>query len=243
MRAIIETGTDVASVCFFDPAALPPTFGDATREDLMTGNRSLVEEGRVWCQDTGADGGYLFHFYVEEQVPEHIQRHASDPQRLKSFRVPSGTIWACGTEYAALDPGKAGLDKFQHMGQKFVLPSGTYTMTVWRTEWSDAEREAAMRKRCSKQALRWEARLGPATGILFMLTALATIAAGIQTLPLFWRGGWKPEVSWVWVGLLSAWVLFACLAVVLTRMERSPARREAEREFPSVVVQMQRIAA
>lgn len=241
MRANIETGTDTASVCFFDPAALPADFDQHAREDIMQGNRKLAELGRIWYQDTGSDGGYLFHFYVDEEVPARIQQQSLEPQSIDSFQVPSGTLWACGAEYAARDPGEAGLEKFRHMGQKFTLPAGNYAVDVWRAEWPEDAIEEEIRKRCGKGDSKWERRLGPAAGVLFVLSALGTIIAGINTLPLLWRGGWKEEVTWVWVGIGSAWLVFASLCKVLNRIANNPARRDAVLDFPSIVVHMRRI--
>lgn len=240
MRAIIEARTDVASVCFFDPVALPADFDQRTKERLLEGDRTLIDEGRIWCQDTGADGGYLFHFYVDEEVPPHIMAHATEPHHLAVFRVPSGNIWACGSEYAATKPGEAGLDRFPHMGQRAVLRAADYTVDVWRTEWPEGFVEKEIRKRVGKRGLKWEARLGPIAGGLFVLTLLGTIATGIQTLPLLWRGGWKTDVTLVWVAIGIAWLVFAFLAAILNRINKSPARRAAELEFPSIVVQMRR---
>jgi hypothetical protein len=238
MRAIIEARTDSATVCFFDPVALPVDFDERAKKDPVEVVQKLAKQGRIWCWDTGADGGYLFHFYVDEEVPKRIQTHALEPQQLSGFHVPSGTLWACGTEYAARDPGQAGLDKFTHMGQKFNLPAGDYAVTVWRTEWPDQAIEQELERRSPKGLPKWANLLGTLTGVLFVVTFLATIAAAIKTLPLLWRGGWTSDVAVVWAGLGVAWLVCVLLMAVLNRIEKNPARREVEREFPSIVVLM-----
>lgn len=243
MRAIIQTATDSATVCFFDPVALPADFDERAKIDPVEVVQELAQQGRIWCWDTGADGGYLFHFYVNEDVPKRIQTHILEPQQLSAFHVPSGTIWACGTEYAARDPGQAGLDQFTHMGQPFSLPAGDYAVTVWRTEWPEEAIERELAQRTPKAVLRWAHRLGTLTGLLVIVTLLATITAGFKTLPLLWRGGWKPDATLVWAGLGVAWLVCVLLMEVLNRMEKNPARREVEREFPSLVVLMRTMPA
>src|SRR5262245_19879545 len=109
MKHAIATGTDVATVCFFDPAALPADL-DGSLEGLAT----LQKEGRVWVNETGSDGSYLFHFYLDEEIPDPIRKYSSDPKTTERLSVPSGTICACGAEYAARDPMKAGLERFKH---------------------------------------------------------------------------------------------------------------------------------
>src|SRR5882724_5966914 len=123
MRYIIETGTDAANLCFFDPAALPGDFDKQIKEDTIGTFEQIEKEGRIWWKSTDGDGGYLFHFYVDQELPEIVAKHAHDSQKLDRFFVPSGTIWACGAEYAAVDPQagheqtpKRGLGRHPHMG-------------------------------------------------------------------------------------------------------------------------------
>src|ERR1041385_7075588 len=111
---------------------------------------TLGKEGRMWFKETGSDGSFLFHFYIDEEIPESIRKYSDDPQapgRLRivriipesirkysddpqatgRFSVPSGTLCACGAEYVARDPLKVGLKCFSHMGGIFNLPSGEYS--------------------------------------------------------------------------------------------------------------------
>src|SRR5437667_2283717 len=49
MRHIIETGTDGATLCFFDPAALPADFDQRLADDPVSAFEELQKEGRFWC--------------------------------------------------------------------------------------------------------------------------------------------------------------------------------------------------
>ena len=106
MRHIVETGTDGATICFFDPAALPPDFDERIEDDPVSTFEALEREGRFWWRSTDGDGSYLFHFYVDQDVPEPISTHSRGAATVARFLVPSGVIWACGAEYAARDPAK-----------------------------------------------------------------------------------------------------------------------------------------
>lgn len=242
MKAVVETGTDVAGVCFFDPAALPGDFSKKTRWQLLRGDRSLLDAGLIWYQDTGSDGGYLFHFYVDEEVPDNILQHCLDPQDIERFHVPGGVLWAMGAEYAGWDPAEAGLRKFPHMGGRFDLPAGDYRAQVWRTEWPDEMIEQAIQQRCDKRATAWPSRLGPPTGTLFLLTLFGTLFAGARTLAALGGAGWNVGLTHMWMLLGGAWLAIVVLFTVLHRFERAPERKAAERDFPSIVVQMQRIS-
>jgi hypothetical protein len=242
MRAILQTATDVASLCFFDPAALPKDFDAETICATEDGKLAFMEKGLLWCTDTGADGGYLFHFYVDEDIPERIRQHSLDPIRMESFKVPSGVIWACGAEYASIDPGEKSLKKFPHMGQNFSLQTGEYALEAWRTEWPDGMIEDEIRKRCGKGDSKRMRMLGPIAGAIFVVGAVLAFVMVLLTLPSLLSGRWNMGFTcgWIGVGILSAAVLLTFRK--LSRMEKNPERLAAEREFPSIVVQMRKTA-
>src|SRR5690242_12465779 len=130
MKHVIGTATDVANVCFFDPAGLPADFQEQVQTLGYEYFKKLEKAGKIWSLDTGSDGQYPFHFYVEEGIPDRIIKYSMEPRGIEQFQVPGGTIWACGAEFAALDPIKAGLGKYSHMGGSLVLPAGVYRVQV-----------------------------------------------------------------------------------------------------------------
>ncbi len=160
MRHIIETGTDAATVCFFDPVALPADFDLRVKEEAFEYLDQLSREGRIWAQNTGADGSYLFHFYIDEKIPESIAKFSDNPQTIARFPVPGGTIWACGTEYAAKNPLAAGLEKFSHMGGCSDLAPGEYHVVAWRVEWPEGFVESELEKSLGKNFVRNNKRWG-----------------------------------------------------------------------------------
>jgi hypothetical protein len=241
MKHIIEAGTDVATVCFFDPAALPENFNERAKQDPYEAAAEQAKEGRIWSQETGADGGYLFHFYVDEEVPELILKHAVDPKAVPSLLVPSGDIWACGVEYAARDPENetGGLAKFPHMGGRCSVPPGEYAVTVWRMEWLEGMIDKAVAKRIGKRGQRqfdWLTRILGYTFIAFGITTLILILASLSHRARAQHGGQSIVIAWL--ALIACWMIWWMFMRVSACMERSPVRREVEREFPSILVQM-----
>ena len=245
MKHIIETGTDVATICFFDPEALPPDFDEHAKQDPYEAVAKLSKEGRIWSQETGADGGYLFHFYVEEEVPERIRKHSHEPQVVPRLLAPSGRIWACGIEYAARDPEKGqaespgSLTEFPHMGGKCEVPPGDYSVTVWRAEWPDGLVENELKKRGASG----HNALGVTTGVLFLTTLIGTLFTLVKTLKKSVLGELGRNYLWTWCVLILAWIACVLLMRKLSKLEKDPNRKEVESEFPSIVVQMKRIPA
>jgi len=190
MRHVIETGTDGATLCFFDPAAVSPDFNDLPLEgDVIGAFEKLEKQGRLWWKSTGGDGGFLFHFYIDEDVPEKILKYSTDPQEIPRFSVLSGTIWACGAEYAAQNPlqghkntPKGGLAKYSHMGASFNLKPGEYQVTAWRTEWPEEMLDNEMEKRIGKKLVRRQNVIGTFTGVLLLGLLIATVISGCRLI-------------------------------------------------------------
>lgn len=253
VKHVIPTGTDVATICFFDPAALPADFDERVKEDTVETFQALAKEGRVWSQETGSDGGYLFHFYLGMPVPDEIQAHCSDRQVTERFQVPSGCIWACGAEYAARQPDvgcgvgpNGGLGKFTHMGGRFEVPPGEYSLSVWRGEWPEDSYSELVEKRVAQQMgearYRCFKRRKQLTRLVAVGAVLATTyAVGFTVVnhrfDLFGAG-----TDWAWpVLVFGSWA--ATIAALFKRS--SPEERriasEAELEFPNVVVHMEKL--
>ena len=232
MKHIIETGTDVATICFFDPAALPPTFGHAKR-DAYEAIAKLAEDNLVWFQETGADGAYLFHFYIDEEVPERILKHSFDPRAIPQMPVPSGAIWACGAEYAARNPEQT-LERFSRMGGKCSVPPGKYAVTIWRTEWP----EAMIEQELENLGVRGQNRLGVVTSILFLVMLIGSLITFLKTLTKAALNELNNNYAWAWGILILGWTVCVPLMRKLSKLEKNPKRKQVEHEFPSIVVQM-----
>ncbi len=226
-------------VAFFDATALPKDFDDQAKADQMAVLEKLSREGCLWYLETGADGGYLFHFYIEEALPELIAEHSVEPKITKQFSVPSGDMWACGAEYLALDPKRA-LAKFSHMGASFHIPPGDYEITAWRTEWPENFIERKIKERIGNVAWRRTEVLGQSTGCLFVALLIGTLVSlGVSAS----RGTWGHlglGGGWYWGGLVILWVVFIAMMKSLKKTENLNPRKEVEREFPSIVVEMKR---
>lgn len=249
MKHVIETGTDAASVCLFDPAALPPDFDERARQESFETFERLDREGALWWSNTGGDGGHLFHVYVDEPVPDDVRAHLHDCQKRAGLRVPSGTLWACGAEYAARDPEhgsastpKGGLARYSHMGGSCRLEPGNYALTAWRAQWPRNIIERELAKELGTPRVKRGKGLGIATGVaLFAAFGLSIITLGLTIGALGNIQERLGELAIWWSALVAVWLIALQLARTMTRRERDPRRREIEQRFPSIVVQLHRM--
>src|SRR6266436_3411687 len=119
MPHVIETGTDVASLLVFDPLALPDDYDRCPKQQLEI-VRKLNEAQRIFLVETGSDGGYLIHAFVDEPVPEYLRAFVREPRVHRHFDAPSGRIYFAGLEYA-FRADDSRLKKHPHMGGCFLV--------------------------------------------------------------------------------------------------------------------------
>lgn len=232
MKAIIPTGTDVAALSLFDPASLDPTVDEQIRKDTVGTLAKLQSTKKLVEIRTGSDGGYNVHIYIDEDMPSELAKNAQDPIEITDFNVPSGMLYACGSEYVSSDP-KGSLRTFEHMGGFAQLPSGRYDLTLFRTEWPDDQIENEITKLVGKP------------GILHkVLHRFAATLLGLGIFILFitfldWRNSYMygPPIS---AGLIG--VAIGMWNLPMFRRARK-ARHEVESKYeeenyPSVIVTM-----
>ncbi len=142
MRYIIETGCDSATLCAFDPAALPQDADERLLDDAQGHMETWQAEDRFCVGPTGGDGSYVFHVYVNAPLPEPEPGTTRTLEAgFERFRCPSGTLWFCGAEYAARDPvagskatPRGGLGRYPAQGGSVSLPPGEHALSVYRVQ-------------------------------------------------------------------------------------------------------------
>jgi hypothetical protein len=231
MRIIVETATDVAAVAVADPTLIG-ALREARDYAQFVAVRSQAEaSGALWRTDTGADGAYLFHIFLEEEPPSDLRRQFEDPISMERFRVPSGRLVVAGEECLA---GSQALSPA--LGQEVEVPAGTYRLTAFRVEDRDdvtdrrwkteapPEQQRAWRIGNSLAALSVIAVLAAIVGavVLYLATSSVLLAILSCTLPLL-VGGWSRRYR--------RGALFRAA---------EDAFRKIEREMPSIVLVLAR---
>jgi|GEM_PF-2118100 len=247
MHHVIEAATDVATVCCFDPIGLPIDFEQNARTDPRGCLQTLAQEGRLWYQNTGADGSYLFHIYIDENVPSEILERCSDPKTISRFLVPSGQLVACGAEYISGSPQRSsdprgGPKKYSGEEETCTIPPGEYTFRAWRAEWPEEVFANRMVAALGEEDFNRRQRVGLFQGLVVCGLLLSGVVAVFATLSKTARGALGLT------GLLVMWggiiLLLQIIPRLLGRM-KSPGSRELEkqieREMPNVVVQLERL--
>lgn len=138
--------------------------------------------------------------------------------------------------------GPGGLNRYAHMGGCCEIPPGVYAATFSRTEWPEDAEDEMLKSRLGAKTTILTTGLGISTVVLG-LTAL--IAFGVlSALTLRSLGVASESSAWLvgpWLGWLGLVALGYILLRLLRRSEANPARTEVARQFPSIVVQLQRI--
>jgi drug/metabolite transporter superfamily protein YnfA len=239
MRQIVETGTDVASLCFFDPVALPDDFDERLKREMPTFFQQLSNQGRLWWMETGADGSYLFHFYVDEQPPKEILTYTHDPKEVERFLVPSGKVFACGAEYVTRHPVPGGKHS-PTIHESFEIQPGEYSLTAWRAEWPDNEYDSRMKAALGMSEWQRRQRISLFATYVIIALILAGIFLVVATISPSGR------TYWGWKGLFGLWVGFIVLLNVVPRIlsrfqhSENGLTGEVESSMPSIVIHMRR---
>jgi hypothetical protein len=137
-KYVVDTVYDGGALCAFDPKALPPDFdalrGDAFEAALL----ELENQGRLWTYRQASDGGYFCHIYVDQKANLELKlhEHIEFQTDFMDFQCPSGRIWFCGVDYAALDPvsGRPNQQflprEKEFFAQSIKIKKGNYKMRV-----------------------------------------------------------------------------------------------------------------
>ena len=230
MRLIGEAGTDGATVVLWDPEALPADFDARYRAEALDLLDALQRQGRLFWTETGGDGAYRLHVYLDEPVPESRAGDVADPVEIAQFQVPSGVLQFAGAEYVYRQDD-AFLAAHPHMGSRMELPAGTYRARIYRAEYPADFVEEQVRSRLGKDAYQYR----EISGGLIAGAAILTLI-GIIVLFLSRLAGWSLAVAGV----------AALLWVAVVMRVRSPRYHEVgersgeiEREYPSIVLELQ----
>ena len=223
-RIVVEGGTDIAEVGLFCVDELPAA---KTSDELFT---DLQRKEQALRMPTGADGGYLLHVFVDEDVPEDVLAYCDREDLIQGrLGVRSGRMAFGGVEsaYAEYAPNP-------NIRNDFEVPPGDYIATAYHTDYPEDLVEDAIKAKIGEDG--WTKVSEPnwlgVAGIVFTIVALtlginvtawfllvaALIAAG--TFASFRRFGSDPE-----------------------RQRLVAAMHEVESGFPSIVVHMASSAA
>lgn len=240
MKHIIEAGCDGAMLCIFDAAALPGDFDARVEDDPVALMESLGREEMFWSWETGGDGRFTVHVFVDAEPPPDVMKRGRELRTFEHFQVPGGRLWICGAEYAANDPlagsaftPKGGLRKFPGMGGSMEMAAGRYGMRVLALEWSEKDRETRLRAAmpgAEFRKARWVEVIGGASLIIGGLGLLLAVVMGLALIAsTVYHYFARPEmlgrtgrVLQIWGAVTATGVLLFAIGLALVRRRVDP---------------------
>lgn len=248
MRLIAECATDIAQICLFSPSDLSAEFDVLQENNQVEAALALSQEQQaLHLIQTDADGFYLVHLFVQEEVPQPLLEHCQDEIVVPRFKFSDGLLCVAGAEYAEHSLERMG--QFPAVGSQLQLPAGVYELKSWRMDWDaelidDAMRQAAGTREYQKyervQSVGCASMLITAVWLFSMVSAL--IATTAEEMPVWGMIHYSwPIKIWLALTTLTTFGLW----FYLKRQRRSnwyqqteQRSRAVELEYPSIVVQL-----
>lgn len=218
-KIILEGGTDVAEVALFSVDALGSKFPDYEAIEALEKRNHLIKF------PTGADGAYLLHLYVDEEIENEILAFCDIEDSLKGeFESPNGVIAFGGVESAFNE-----FELNSNIRSDSEIAEGTYDYIAYHTDYPDEYIEDAVKSELGESGLAYLSRVALIGWAGFLLGLLSLILA-----------------------FLISYVFFISLATVALatflgdkkysgterykRLEET--RNKVELNYPSIVVQL-----
>lgn len=166
-KHILEIGTDGAAICAYDPSILPDDFDEKYGGDRADLIEELAGDGKAWHDETGGDGSFVVHIYLEEApiLEPYVEERVIEQSAFMPLSCPSGLLVICGAEYVIKD---LVADEVDGDTQILTVPAGDYRLRFWRVD-MDAERER------SKIKPIWQTHAANAAFIAMLLLGFGVI--------------------------------------------------------------------
>ena len=225
----IETGTDVAAIAIADPSTLGE-LRSSTGRDFERRRDAAIADGHLWRADTGADGAYLIHLFVNEDPPAAVSTFLRDPQVVEVFRIPSGRLLIAGEELVVTPQSIA---KYPHMGREVEVPPGAYELTAYRV---DEDRDDAIEEKFAATATASQKRAWDRGNSSPMISFVGTLVAIVLAYWILAR-----TASFVFAAIpiaiaIVVWIWQARSRRTSDYVSAERIYRQLERELPSIVV-------
>jgi hypothetical protein len=171
------------ALCAFDTAALPSDFDTLVGNDPIALHESLQDDGRIWHDVQGTEGSYICHVYVDEPLnldPDLKSRILSwsEPTLLD---CPSGELWICGGNYAALEPRKGntatpkGGLRYHKRGKRIKVRKGLHSLCIIRVDKDEDDMSFLAQ-------FSWIDVVFFSLGLLIFIFSMASFVFGLQFL-------------------------------------------------------------
>jgi hypothetical protein len=185
--AVLEGGTDAASMLIFDPGALPDDYDERMRPDPLAAIEPLAGNGNLYWLNTDSDGGYSLGVCLDGRLPGELSRFAKPLGVAGRFAAPSGRLFFTGIEYAFRHDDRL-LRRYPHMGACQPIPSGVYQLALYEMDYPEGFPEGLLRERLPANALRLYTLLNDwlipliCIGVLLLFVSLLGLGARVWSI-------------------------------------------------------------
>jgi hypothetical protein len=224
---MVEVGTDVAALAMGDIEAIGELL-NAPNMDAWTERRDRATSSEIlWRTDTGSDGSFLLHLFVDEPPRSDLAPYLKDPVAFSRFPIPSGRVLVAGEECFV----KPKLDQLT-MGKVVEITPGNFSLTAYRAEYPDDLAERRLRENASPEEVRaWS--IGNAMPAICVIGTLLCLLASAVLYAVF--------TSVAIAGIPMAFAIAAWFGQTWFRRQASyraaqDLYQRFEREYPSVVI-------
>jgi hypothetical protein len=172
----VETGTDAAALAAGDIEALNEVLDAPSLDAWIERRDRAAASGVLWRIDTGSDGSFLVHLFVDEEPRSELVSYLRDPIEIPRFPIPSGRVLVAGEECFA----RQHIENIR-LGKVVELPRGEFSLIAYRTEYPDDLAERRLRATGSSRQVRaWS--LGNALSV----ACVALTGLGLVTAPVLY---------------------------------------------------------
>ena len=152
-------GTDVAQLAFWDVQHTRAGTEETELQVLDDLWKADALGGRVFFINTGRDGGWDVHFYVDEAVPDDVLAFYKTLNRRFLLRCPSGRLIADGAEFYM-----ASAEETPGSEEAIQIPSGDYELQLHELSAADLDDPAYLTTIVDKDELDYFYSKNPGLG-------------------------------------------------------------------------------
>jgi hypothetical protein len=225
MKLMLSGGTELGEIVLFGPEALTPE--DRTRVRLHDSQfmQSAEKEGRFLVSPC-REGGQMLHAYIDEELPQAILPFLEKPKDLELLHLKAGNLTFGGVESVYASP------ELRESGR---VPAGDYRVTLWSMRYPKGQ---------DIETLLPRERLTPRERLIVALPGLIILVSVISTiLAAALLSGQHRSAKWSVAVFIIGVLVFIGVGRTAAYRQAASRARDLERQYPSHVAQLKRVAA
>jgi hypothetical protein len=228
MKITARGGTDGANIVLFWPDNLPDDADDCLERDPIAMFERLRNDGKLIWFLCDSDGEYSVAIFLHCAVPDGLVPYCKDEEHIPVLTV-RGVAYFGGMEYMfKLD--RRLLGKHLSMCEEVVIPDGTYSARVYRTDVPESVYDSWLVSHAGASAKRlWD---------MHGTIAACAVVSVVATLIAFFGVSWS---VWFWFAAIASTLVASAALMSRTHWYKSVDKAQAEyaKAYPAYVVHLE----